>query len=274
MYLTAPITSAPAFVSSREALLLAGVIVLSLVVTWCCLLQGARRLKVHHAAQLEERTRIAQEIHDTLLQSFSGITLQLGSIQRTLAAHHDGAAARLSDVLIVADQTLRDARTVVWEMYAPELRTMDLADALRAAVQSTPGLSELAVTYKVFGARRRLPIAIETAVLRVGREAVVNAVRHAQARSIDVQLTFTPKSIELRVKDDGRGLPDGEMATISGNGHWGLAGMRTRTERLGGTFQLTRSPEGGTIVSMDIAHRARRIPGLRELYERTTSHSS
>jgi signal transduction histidine kinase len=159
-------------------------------------------------------------------------------------------------------------------MYAPELRTMDLADALRAAIQSTAGLSELAVTYRVVGARRRLPIAVETAVLRVGREAVVNAVRHAQARSIDVQLAFTPKSIELRVKDDGRGLPDGDATTLSTEGHWGLAGMRTRTERLGGTFRLARPPEGGTVVSMDVVHRGRRIPRLSELYSRSVSRSS
>lgn len=245
--------------------LIAVVIALSVAVVWCCLFQQARHLRVRHSAQLEERTRIAQEIHDTLLQSFSGITLQLGSIHRTLAADRDGAAARLSEVLTVADQTLREARTVVWEMHAPELRTMDLADALRAAVQSTAAMSEVTLQFTVLGARRRLPIAIETAVLRVGREAVVNAVRHAQARSIDVQLTFTPKSIGLRVKDDGRGLPDGDTKTMSTEGHWGLAGMRTRTERLGGTFDLTRPPEGGTVVSMDVLHRGKRIPRLSDL---------
>jgi signal transduction histidine kinase len=250
-----------AYAQWLNALLVFVVTVMAMVAAWCCAHQEARRRKARHSAALEERTRIAQEIHDTLLQSFSGITLQLGSIHKSLAAEGDGAAGRLSDVLTVADQTLRETRSVVWEMHAPELQAMDLADALGAAVRSTAGLSDVAVTYNVLGARRRLSPATETAMLRVGREAVVNAVRHSQARSIDVQLIFAPKSVKLRVQDDGRGLPGADAATTLSEGHWGLAGMRTRTERLGGTLDVSARPEGGTIVLMEIAHRGERGHG-------------
>src|SRR5215831_396892 len=105
MHLVATLLGVPTFISSQwpGAPLLLGAVALTLAVGWCSFYQERRRRETRLVAQMEERTRIAREMHDTLLQSFNGITLQLGSIQRRLASDGNGEAARLSDVLVVAD---------------------------------------------------------------------------------------------------------------------------------------------------------------------------
>ena len=146
--------------------------------------QVAGGLRVRYQAALAERKRIAQELHDTLLQGFTGITLQLRAIERLLVQRPKESAAALKNVLASADTALRDARHMIWDMRAVELEGRDLAEALETAARHAMADSAAELVFAVQGERRRLPLAIETTALRVGREAVLNAVKHAAPRRI------------------------------------------------------------------------------------------
>ena len=146
--------------------------------------QVAGGLRLRYQAALAERSRIAQELHDTLLQGFTGITLQLRAIERLLARRPQESAAALKNVLASADTALRDARHMIWDMRAVELEGRDLAEALETAARHAMAGSSAELVFTVHGDRRRLPLAVETTALRVGREAVLNAVKHAAPRTV------------------------------------------------------------------------------------------
>ncbi len=209
-------------------------------------------LKSQFQATLAERTRIAQELHDTLLQGFTGITLQLRAIERVLVQRPQEGAEALKSVLASADTALHDARHMIWDMRAVELEGQDLATALEAATRSTMADSSAALVFAVRGDRRRLPVAVETTALRIGREAVLNAVNHAAPRTVEVDLEYGPRSLTLRVLDDGTGIPPGAMEAAVRGEHLGIVGMRDRARRTGGTLEISSEPGRGTVVSASL----------------------
>ncbi|MBL0940350.1 MAG: hypothetical protein IBJ03_15755 [Gemmatimonadaceae bacterium] len=244
----------PQFVETRwfVVLLVASTLTLLWFINMLRLRQVARAIRARYDAKLEERTRIAQELHDTLLQGFTGITLQLQSVQRVLPDRPQVAMDTLSRVLTIADRALRDARHMVWDMRAPELDETDLVDAVEAAARAAIGSTELRLEYLVHGQRRRLPLARETAVLRIAREAVMNVVRHAQATTVAITLQFETNLVKFEVRDDGRGLDPNEALAASREGHWGIEGARGRAQRLGGTFEICSAPGEGTRIRLSL----------------------
>jgi signal transduction histidine kinase len=209
-------------------------------------------LRSRYDATLAERSRIAQDLHDTLLQGFTGITIQLRAIQRVLSREPDGRAAALETVLASADRTLHDARDAIWDMRAVELDGRDLPDALEGAMRSMLEGASVSVDFSVRGARRPLSPLIETTALRIGREAVMNALRHADARTVEVRLHYTPKTLILQVIDDGRGMKPTAIEAASSDGHLGVAGMQTRAQRVGGMLSITSNQAGGTTVEASL----------------------
>jgi signal transduction histidine kinase len=191
----------------------------------------AGRLRAHYQVKLAERTRIAQELHDTLLQGFTGITLQLRAIQRVLPQRPQESAEALEGVLASADTALRDARHMIWDMRAVELEEQ---------------------VFTVNGDRQGLPLGVETTALRIGREAVLNAVKHAAPRRVNVDLEYGPRVLTLRVSDDGTGIAREAMEAAARGEHWGLAGMRDRAQRAGGTLEISSEPGRGTVVSVSL----------------------
>jgi signal transduction histidine kinase len=146
--------------------------------------QVAGGLQMRYQVALAERTRIAQELHDTLLQGFTGLTLQLRAIERRLTQRPEAESAEaLKNVLASADTALRDARHTIWDMRAMELEGRDLADALEAVTRQAMADTPTHLVFVVKGDRRRLPLDVETTALRIGREAVLNALKHAAPRS-------------------------------------------------------------------------------------------
>lgn len=212
--------------------------------------RDAERMQARFDAELGERTRLARELHDTLLQGFTGITLQLQAVQSQVEKSPTQAAASLDRILTLADASLREARTMVWDMRAPELGQQDLASALEAGARAAIGGADIALTCAVDGPRRRLSPFLETALLRIGREAVVNAVKHAHATTIAVRLVFSAGSLTVTVEDNGRGLPTDAHDATSDNGHWGVRGMRERAQQIGGTFTMRSAPGSGTCVEV------------------------
>jgi signal transduction histidine kinase len=104
----------------------------------------------------------------------------------------------------------------------------------------------------VRGERRRLPLTIETTALRVGREAVLNAVKHAAPGRVEVNLDYGPRSLTLSVVDDGTGIPSGALDAAAAGEHLGIAGMRDRAQRAGGKLDITSEPGHGTLVSLSL----------------------
>ena len=225
-------------------------------VIWLAYLVRVRQvsgaLRLQYEAALAERIRIAQELHDTLLQGFTGITLQLRAIERMLAQRPKESAEALKGVLASADTALRDARHMIWDMRAVELEGRDLAEALETAARHAMADSSAVLAFTVVGDRVRLPLAVETTALRVGREAVLNAVKHASPRTVAVTLEYGQRSLALRVVDDGTGLLPGAVDAAAAGEHLGIAGMRDRAHKAGGTLDITSEPGRGTTVSVSL----------------------
>ena len=204
-------------------------------------------------ATLAERIRVAGELHDTLLQGFTGVTLQLqGAVQRWHADGRHDAANELSRVLSLADETLREARDAVWDMRASEIDDGDLAGALEGAVRRAIGASRTHLRFAITGDRRPVAPAIQIALMRIAREAAFNAVQHAQPPTVEIQLSYEPSSVRLDVRDDGHGLREDDVDAAASDGHWGVVGMRERARRAGGTLEIRSAPGQGTMLSLRI----------------------
>jgi signal transduction histidine kinase len=203
-------------------------------------------------AALIERNRIARELHDTLLQGFGGITLQLHTVSHTLSSAPDKARERLGHVLTLADNTLLDARHMLWDLRTPELEHQDLPDALSNAARDAIIDAPIQLRFNVLGNQRRLAPLIESTALRVGREAATNAARHARPRLIEIELSYGERELNLRVRDDGGGFAAGSATDYRLRGHWGIAGMRERAARAGGAFAISSEAGVGTTVSLQL----------------------
>ena len=211
-----------------------------------------RAMRARYEAVLGERSRIAQELHDTLLQGFTGITIQLRAIQRVLSRRPEEGAATLETVLTSADTALRDARNAIWDMRAVELEGHDLPEALDGACRSVMAGASAALDFVVRGDRKPLSPLVEITALRIAREAVLNALKHAHARRIDVRLEYAPQLLVVEVADDGRGIPPGAVEAAASDGHLGIAGMRDRAGRAGGTIEIATQPGTGTTVRVTL----------------------
>jgi signal transduction histidine kinase len=221
-------------------------------------LEESRRLdallrKEAEDATLAERIRVAGELHDTLLQGFTGVTLQLqGAVQRWRADSGCDAASELSHVLSLADETLREARDAVWDMRASEVDDGDLAGALEGAVRRAIGASRTQLRFAISGDRQAVAPAIQIALVRIAREAAFNAVKHAQPPMVEIHLSYEAASVRLDVRDDGNGLLWGDVVAAADGGHWGVVGMRERARRVGGSLEISSVPGEGTRLSLCI----------------------
>lgn len=209
-----------------------------------------RVLRARFRARLDERTRLAREIHDTLLQGFTGVSLQLLATMGREKITPECRAA-LHDVLILAQKTLADARKAVWDMRPPALEGADFPASLRGAIEDALAGTALEFDYLVRGEPRALEPEVETVVFRVAQAALANVVQHAAASRVRVVLSFRSRTVRLAVVDDGRGfLVDVDVRTYAGR--WGLLGMRERASQLGGSVAIRSSPGGGTKVLLRV----------------------
>jgi signal transduction histidine kinase len=217
-------------------------------------LLSQQALRGKYEATLAERTRLAGELHDTLFQAFTGVTLQLQALRRRMLTAPHEAEQDLGRMLKVADVALRDARSVVWDMRAPELEARDVAAALEAAAHEAvaahcfAGGAPVHLEVTITGDRRRLSPAVETAAHRIGREAVANALHHAEAKCIRLAIVFEPCHLCVEVRDDGVGFDAAQLQPAEGRGHWGLVGMGERTRTARGTLDVNSAPGSGTTV--------------------------
>jgi len=210
-----------------------------------------RQIRQRFSLVLEERGRLAREIHDTLAQGFVGISSQLDAVALTLNGHVDVARKHLDLARKMVRHSLTEARRSVMDLRASALEGHDLPAALsEAAPQWTAG-SSVHIRVDVEGENRPLPEETEQHLLRIAQEAVTNAVKHARASQVRIHLAMANRKLSLRVADNGQGFEQDEAFSEVG-GHFGLLGMRERAERLGGELELHSEPGRGTEVHVTV----------------------
>ena len=207
-----------------------------------------RVLEARFAAALEERTRIARDIHDTLLQGFTGVALKLVAGVNRVSGPPEVVGA-LNDVVRLAQRTLVDARRAVWDLRSPPPSAGDLPAAIKAAAEDCIRDTGITLEYDIGGAPRPVDPVIEVAAVRVVQEAITNVIKHAAARTIQIGISFEAKGVRLWVIDDGRGFVV-EPDIRSYGGHWGLVGMRERASSVRGKVSVRSTPGHGTKVAL------------------------
>jgi signal transduction histidine kinase len=215
-----------------------------------------RALGTRFAAVLEERNRLARDIHDTLLQGFTGIALKLvAAISRVTEPPESVLALR--DLVGLAQQTLIEARRAVWDLRSPSLAGADFPATLQSAAEDCVRGTGVGLECDVGGPPRPVDPEIEEVVVRVAQEAITNAVKHATARTVRVRLSFEHRGVRLSVIDDGRGfVVDPDFRTYGG--HWGLLGMQERASQIHGKLSLRSTPGRGTRLVLLVPYTVRR----------------
>jgi ligand-binding sensor domain-containing protein/signal transduction histidine kinase len=215
---------------------------------------NAKQTKARYAVLLIERTRLAREMHDTVIQDCVGISTLLEAASRFQRTNLDEAGKLLDHARAQAKATLEDARNAVWNLRHASEADSSISTLCELA-QKLGREKNMRIETKIMGERVPLDAATDRTLLLVGREALRNAVSHAQPTRIAVRITFHSSEVGLEVRDDGPGFDPASNASGE-NGHFGIIGMRERVEQLGGWFRLESSPAAGTMV-------AARIPLVR-----------
>ena len=227
-----------------------GLLVLALL-AWQLYRLRVRGMRAQFAAVLAERTRIAREIHDNLAQEMAGISVQLEVVARTMPPGAEKAKAQLDRVRMLVRHGIAEARRYVWDLRSPALEHNDLPTALSETARRLTAETQVEAQVQVSGTFRPLPQLVENNLLRIGQEAINNAVRHAQAQQILVSLVFDARQVQLRVRDDGCGF-DSQVADNGASGHFGLVGMRERAEQIGGTLSVQSRNGSGTEIVVEV----------------------
>lgn len=214
-----------------------------------------RMVRVHAAMNLRfeerlaERTRIARELHDTLLQSFHALMLHLEVVNNLLPPGK--AKNQLERSLDMADRAIEEGRSAVYELRSAAAMN-DLAEAVRVLGDESAKQGSAAFRMVVEGRERELHPIIRDEAYRIIGEALRNASRHAGAAHIEVELTFGEAAFRVRIRDDGQGIPP-EILESGRPGHYGLSGIRERAQQLGAKLNIWSGANAGTEIELTIA---------------------
>jgi len=205
--------------------------------------------KLQAEAVGEERDRMARELHDTLEQQLSGVALQLDGLDYAVQHNPTAAAATLSLARRMLRYTRLEARRSVWDLRSKVLEDHGLAAALRAIAESSGTATRgPAIAVSVSGDEHPLAAGADFHLLRIAQEAITNAIKHAKARNIALELDYLPAETRLTIRDDGRGFDP--AAAKSPGPHFGLLGMRERAAKIGAALTLDASPGKGCAVTV------------------------
>ena len=211
-------------------------------------MSARKEAEVRVDAIVEERKRIAQELHDTLLQGFTGIGLKLDALASALPESLSPTKEQLEAILEKSDEYMTEARRSVWKLRSPSLeKHADFPTALMRVSERAVEGTGTRLMFLVEGTVRTAEHDIEGNLLRICEEAVANAVKHAHPTQVEVNLQYAAKELRLRIRDNGCGFnpdgPEGEKV-----GHFGLAGIGERAKSLAGNMSLKSRPGQGTEI--------------------------
>jgi signal transduction histidine kinase/ligand-binding sensor domain-containing protein len=215
----------------------------------------ARRLRAQFETRAADRERIAEELHDTLIQDLAALSLQAEVVDDQLPHEPDAAKHTLETVRARMQRVVSDGRRGMTQLHVGVTGGDDLVAALSRAAQELRGPNGPSFHIVVLGQPRSLHPLVGDEVYRIAREAMANAFRHAAARRIDVEVSFTSDELRVRVHDDGRGVSD-EVIDAGRPGHFGLQGMRKRAKNIGATLKVWSRVDVGTEVAVIVPGRS------------------
>ena len=258
----AVIQAPPWWNAERLAWVLAAVLAVAVGAVALVMLASKRRLReqehrramaeAEFAAILSERNRVAREIHDTLSQGLGAISVHLELARKYAGEISAQARQHLATAHKLARISLAEARVSIWNMRSQVLERFDLADALDDILKRLASGTSAAPAMQVEGARRRLSPVVENNLLRIGQEAITNAVKHAQAAHITVTLGFDHRAVRLVVEDDGVGFAE-DSPPPAEQRSFGLIGIRERVSILNGGLEIRSRPGEGTRISVTVS---------------------
>lgn len=232
--------------------------------------QIAEQFSIRIDAQVNERMRIARDLHDTLLQSFQGAAFQFQAARRLLLRNADNAMEVVDGAIHAAEEGITEGRAAIQDLRPEAASQRDLLELLRAAGH------ELGETHRgdgnvptfsviVEGKQRDLSLVFQDEIYRISREAIRNAFTHAVASHIEVEIRYDQNQLRLRFRDDGRGI-DPEVLEAGGrSGHFGIPGMRERAQQIGSRLDFWSEKGAGTEVQLAVpaamAYQKRRSTG-------------
>lgn len=209
-----------------------------------------RQLNARFEERLAERTRIAQEVHDTLLQGFLSASMQL-HVASEQVPEDSPAKPRLDHVQQLMGRVIEEGRNTVRGLRLSGSDSLDLEHAFSRIRQEFATQKQVGFRVVVEGGLRPLHPILRDEVYRIGREALVNAFRHARAKNIEVEVEYAASHLRIAVRDDGCGIDPQTLRSESGV-HRGIAGMRERAESIGARLRIRNRPQGGTEVELSV----------------------
>lgn len=232
--------------------------------------QLERQFNMTLVARVDERTRIARELHDTLLQSFQGLMLHFQRARNLLPERAPEAIQTLEKALEGAERAIVEGRDAIHDLRSPAPVAKMLAEEITAfgeelVAKDTNEKEPVQFRMVVEGTAHALRPNAHIDIFRIAREAMRNAFIHSQGRLIETEIAYTSELFRLRIRDDGKGIDTDERSRAERTGHWGLRGIRERVEHLGGDLDVWSEPGAGTEIEL-------RIPGSK-VYEESLSPS-
>ncbi len=252
------VLSAPPWWNLRRALWLLGILSAVLLVVLAGMFVWGHKMreqmliirqKLQHGAVLEERNRIARELHDTLEQELAGITMQLDLAVDCFRQAPSVSFSALDAARNMSRHSMVEARRSVWDLRCDLLEQGDLPSALGQIVRPLNSGDPARIDVNVSGTPVRLSGRVEMNLLRIGQEAVANALKHGHASTIQIELQYGPEKVILKVNDNGRGFnPDHSSSA----GHFGMLDMHERAASLGSHLQIDSAPGRGTLIVVEV----------------------
>ena len=244
--------------------------------------QVAREFNMRLEERIGERTRIARDLHDTLLQSFQGLLFEFQAARNLFARHPENAIRTMDGAIDSAEAAIAEGRDAIQDLRSGAGAGSDLAQLLTATgkelseARGPNGCATFALTLE--GHPKTLMAIIQDEIYRIGRELLLNAFKHARARRIEVEIRYDEQMLRLRIRDDGIGIDPRVLGGGARPGHWGLPGVRERAKLVGAKLDFWSEAGAGTEVQIAIpgaiayGHlRNRRAPGL--LHKTASSHA-
>jgi ligand-binding sensor domain-containing protein/signal transduction histidine kinase len=219
------------------------------------------QLNARFQERLSERTRIAQELHDTLLQSFQGLMLRFQTADDMLPARPEAAKGVLDEALNRADEALTEGRDAIQNLRSRHASAPDLAQAINlmmAEMNDEFGVDSSRrpdTSVVVEGTRRSINPSAAAEILRLARESLRNAYQHARASHIEAEVTFGDSHLRLRFRDDGIGIDPAVLQRGGRSGHWGMVGVRERALRMGAQLKVWSKTGAGTELELSVPGR-------------------
>jgi signal transduction histidine kinase/ligand-binding sensor domain-containing protein len=243
---------APAFYQTLWFRVIEGIFVSGLL--WGLYRLRLRQVTAHIqeqlGARLEERERIARELHDTLLQGFQGLVLRFQGAIKQIPGQ-EPSRRLMVEALDRADEALLEGRNRVRDLRSETAMVNELSESLRACIEELASDYPIEASVTEVGTRQPLHPIVRDEAYRIAREALSNAFQHSKASKIEAEISYHSENVRVIVRDDGGGINQ-SILNDGRSGHWGLSGMRERAEKIGAQFSIWSSPGAGTEIDLII----------------------